>query len=407
MPDADEPWQQQSHGPVQRDSAEAGPVKGNRPEALPHLDVRPHQEQNFSSKGLEAPRPLTDLPAAVPARRALSQDTARADSGPAVQTHDKAEAFPAAAFPDSLAMDTSTLQELTALPSAHGRIPVSLKSPLPMATARPLKGRGMGRLPGAITRSIPTAKPSPAREAAGAASRQSPLRRAPGTGSQSAGSRDDSGKRRMAHPATRKQLHFDEAGRHALGKSIPNQKGVPGSTQGSQGLPNQQAKLQGRQTKSALRGSHQKLGYIRKPHASSPDVPRILHGAASSDSNTPRVAAAWLPQPAQQAVGFNPLYDSCHGSGDPEVPGLHCAQPAGIRLEAMVAAQSAGMTHASARDPEAAPAQSSAAGVPQQLHQGGGASVPVSIQTFMLLPEWRSPSLEELWKTMKYSQATV
>ena len=145
MPDADEPWQQQSHGPVQRDSAEAGPVKGNRPEALPYLDVRPHQEQNFSSKGLEAPRPLTDLPAAVPARRALSQDTARADSGPAVQTHDKAEAFPAAAFPDSLAMDTSTLQELTALPSAHGAHPCQPEVAFAHGNCPALEGQGHGQ----------------------------------------------------------------------------------------------------------------------------------------------------------------------------------------------------------------------------------------------------------------------
>ena len=372
MPDADEPWRQQSSGPVQGDTAEAV-RKRDRPETLPYSQP---QEQISSSKEMEAPRPLSDLPAAVPAKEALSEDTTRADSGPAVQMHNRAKAFAAAELPDSLAMDASTLQELTALPSVHGRIPFSLKSPLLMVAAQPAKGRSLGRLPGALTRPNRTAKPSPAREAAGAARRQVPLSRAPGVSGQSAGSQDGSGNRRLTHPANRKQLHFDEAARNTPGKRIPAAKGVAGNTQGPQALPNQQAKPQGQQTASALRATNQKPEHIDKYHASSPNLPGILHGAASSDSNTPRIAAAWLPQPAQQAVGINPLYDPRDGLGDPEAPGLHSAQPAGIRLEAMAAVQ--------ARDPQAAPARSNAAEPPQQLQQGVGASMPVSIQAFKL-----------------------
>ncbi len=373
-------------------SAEADPRKGDGQQSCPAAGASPIQKQTgVLSWGLEAPRPLAAMPAAVPAKAALHDDDtqqalaaapavlpAQADAQPAEQTHTRAEAFPAREVPDSLHLDTSTLQELTALPSAHGRIPVSLKSPLPMAAARPAKGRGMGRLPSPLTRAVRPAKPSPAREAARAASRQPPSSRAPGMGSQGAVSQDPTGSRRLAHPATRKQLHFDDAIWHAPGKGSSSRKEAPESLQGSratQQLPSQQAKPHAEQA------PHHKAAEAHRGHASSAKVPRSLHGAASSDSDTPRIAAARLPQPVQQGAAINPLFDHSHGSAALQAPRLCSTQPAGSLLEATsLTAQGAGV-NASPADQATALAKADAAGQSQQLQQGSTASAHVSIHT--------------------------
>ena len=153
--------------------ARVGPGEVDRQHGFPASGESPiEKEAGALNKGLEAPKLLATLPTAVPAKAALHEDDTQqaqqpasavllpqVDSASAQPVHKKAEAFPAAEVPDSLHLDTSTLQELTALPSAHGRIPISLKSPLPMAAARPAKGRGTGRLPSALTRITRTAKP--------------------------------------------------------------------------------------------------------------------------------------------------------------------------------------------------------------------------------------------------------
>ena len=51
--------------------------------------------------------------------------------------------------PDSMAMDTSTLRELSVVPSAQGLLPVSLKSPLPLTAACTKKATGLARTAGA------------------------------------------------------------------------------------------------------------------------------------------------------------------------------------------------------------------------------------------------------------------
>ena len=328
--------------------------------------------------GLEAPRRLTDIPAAVPTRAALSKDKTQqalvaapavpdpqADSAPAQQMHRKVEAFPAREVPDSLHLDTSTLQELTALPSAHGRIPLSLKSPLPMAAARPAKDRGTGRLPGALMRPARSAKPSPAKEAARATNRQPPFSRASDMGSRAAGNQDAVGNRRLGHPATRKQLLFNIADQHASGTD-PSQKEAPGRLQGPQAIrqvPSQQAKP------LSMQGPHHKT---TEAH--------ILH--ASSDSDTPQSAAARLPEPVQQGPSVNPLFDRSHDSAALQAAETRSAQPAGSPLEAAaVAAQGADMMHASAADQETALVKADAAGQPQQLQQASAASVHVSLHT--------------------------
>lgn len=328
-------------------TAEAGPRKTDGQQLLSLTDMGPHQKQkSVPSKGVEAPRPTTDLPAAVPATAAFSKDNGRQALQPApnvlhaqaallsteLMHKKKAVAFPAGQVPDSLAMDTFTLQELTALPSEHGRIPVSLKSPLPMAAARPAKGRGMGRLPSALTRPARAAQPSPARAAASAASRQRALSKAPGMGSRSAGSQDGSGGVRLGHPVTRKQLQFDTADRGAPGKEAP--RSVRG-TQATQGLPNQHPEPQEGRKAAAVRGSHQKAVHSHRAHAGSPKARRSLHGNASSDSDTPRTAAAWLSQPVQQAQGINPLFDPQQlqqGSGATVHVRAHTARMASVLL---------------------------------------------------------------------------
>ncbi len=380
--------------------ARVGPGEVDRQHGFPASGDSPiEKEAGALNKGLEAPKLLATLPTAVPAKAALHEDDTQqaqqpasavllpqVDSASAQPVHKKAEAFPAAEVPDSLHLDTSTLQELTALPSAHGRIPISLKSPLPMAAARPAKGRGTGRLPSALTRITRTAKRSPAREAARTTSRQLPLGRAPGMGSQAAGSQNATGLCRLAHPATRKQLNFDDANRHAPGRGTLAQKEAPEGLQGSQGsfglvwtspeLPSQQAQPH------SERGPHQRAAEAHRLRASSAKVPRSLHGAASSDSDTPRSAAACLPQPVQQAGGVNPLFDPRNGSDGPNAAGLHSAQPRGVLPQtALEAAQGAGVTHASSADQATALARANAAGPPQQAQQGSASSMHVSTHT--------------------------
>ena len=370
-------------------TAEAGPRKTVEQRSLPPTDVSPCQEQSrVPGRGVEAPRLLTDLPAAVPGPAAFSTDDGRqalyAQAGPlsAELMHEKkGETVQAGQVPDSLAMDTCTLQELTTLPSAHGHIPFSLKSPLPMAAARPAPGRGRGRPSSALTRPARAARPSPARAAASTASRQRPSSKTPGMGSWSAGSQDASRGDRLAHPPVQKQLQFDTAHRDAPGRCAPTQKEAPGSVQGTQttqGLPHQHAKPQEGRKAAAVRSSHQKPDDSHRAHAGSPKPPRSLCGAASSDSDTPRAAAAWLPQPVQQAQGLNPLYDPRHSSEAPQAPELRPAQPAGIFLEASLAAQGAGrMPGDQAETAEGG----GAAGPAQQLHQESGAAVHVRAHT--------------------------
>ena len=193
-------------------------------------------------------------------------------------------------LPDSAAMDTSTLRELTVLPSAQGRIPVGVKSPLPAAAAQTGKSRGAGRVLGSGTRTVRPGQPSYARGAQQAGS----ARPAAGRERERAGQSPQLSARstaitktpRVPQPPARKQLHF--APEADTGK-ISSRKQSPHGNLAGKHAPAQQAAQQ------------QGLQHAR-PHNESPRSAHMRqHGAASSDSDTPRSASARLPQPVQQA----------------------------------------------------------------------------------------------------------
>ena len=271
-----------------------------------------------ASSGAQPQTPTGERPADVPASH--SEHTLvqmpPADSGmregcsTSPPARGAAQVLPLAWVPDSMAMDTFTLRELSVVPSAQGLLPVSLMSPLPLTAAHAKTARGFAK---------PAARP------AEAAARGSPLRTKssalPRQAQQPTKQRTPVGSRRQAaprasaepkrggaatkgvrgvQPVARKQLSFAAGGQHGsagkahLGRQAPDicKMGASQAQQAGASMP--------AEVPAAAQLMHQqvpRLGSTR--HAT----------AASLDSDTPRVASARLPEPVQQLEAYNPLFD--------------------------------------------------------------------------------------------------
>ena len=208
-----------------------------------------------------------------------------------------AQVPPLAWVPDSMAMDTSTLRELSVVPSSQGLLPVSLKSPLPLTAARAKKARGVARPTGAAATKSPlltkgSALPTPGQ-------RPTRLHTPVGSGRQAAPQasaepkRGGAGSVRGVQPVARKKLSFaagaqhDTAGEANVGRQAPDICKTG----------NLQAQRASASTSAA---AHQKVRMIESIGQTT---------GPSSDSDTPRVASARLPEPVQQSEAYNPLFD--------------------------------------------------------------------------------------------------
>ena len=269
----------------------AAPEKGHRSS---------HQDQGNSATG-PAAKVAIEVPAVEAAAHKSEKDEAPRTEvanagtqhihGPPNQMHAREEVPNLAGqLPDSAAMDTCTLRELTVLPSAQGRIPVGVKSPLPAAAAQTGKSRGAGRLLGSGTRTVRPGQPFPAR----GAQQANRARPAAGRVRERAGQSPQLSARstatcrvpRAPQPAARKQLHF--APDADAGKISSRVQSPRGNLAGKHALAQHAAQQQGSQH--------------ARPHGESPHGAHMRqHGTASSDSDMPRSASAQLPQPVQQA----------------------------------------------------------------------------------------------------------
>ena len=217
-----------------------------------------------------------------------------------------AQVHPPAWVPDSMAMDTSTLRELSAVPSAQGLIPVGLKSPLPLTAARARKSRGFARPIRAAADASPLLTKGSAlpRQALRLIKQRTPV----GSGRQAApqagaepqrGGIATKGVRGM-QPVARKQLssargaQHDTAGKANLGREAP----------GIRKMGRLRAQQAGASTSAAAPDAAQVM-HQRVPRLESTGQTT----GPSSDSDTPRVASARLPEPVQQVEAYNPLFD--------------------------------------------------------------------------------------------------
>ena len=199
--------------------------------------------------------------------------------------------------PDSMAMDTSTLHELSVVPSAQGLLPVSLKSPLPLTAARAKKARGVARpTAAAATRSpLHTKGSALPRQAQRPTKQHTPV----GSGRQAAPQasaepkRGGAGSVRGVQPVARKKLSFaagaqhDTAGEAHVGRQAPDICKTG----------NLQAQRASASTSAAAHQQVRRLESIGQTTG------------PSSDSDTPRVASARLPEPVQRSEAYNPLFD--------------------------------------------------------------------------------------------------
>ena len=269
----------------------AAPEKGHRSS---------HQDQGNSATG-PAAKVAVEVPAIeAAAHKSEKDETPRTEvanagtqhtHGPPNQMHAREEVPNLAGqLPDSAAMDTCTLRELTVLPSAQGRIPVGVKSPLPTAAAQTGKSRGAGRVLGSGTRTVRPGQPSPARGAQQAGR----ARPAAGRARERAGQSPQLSARNTAitsvprapQPAARKQLHFaPEADAGKISSRVQSPRG----------------NLAGKHAPAQYTAQQQASQHAR-PHGESPHGAHMRqHGAASSDSDMPWSASARLLQPVQQA----------------------------------------------------------------------------------------------------------
>lgn len=368
------------------------PSSSEGQQSMPMSQDISNAEQRLSrvtSKGSEAETSMDEIPAKGTAsgmhegqessQPVLANPAVQKDSEPLSQPPQKGETTRAGEAPDSLAMDTSTLHELTVLPSEHGRIPVSLRSPLPMAAppARTAKGKGMDKSPIASARLTRKATPSPAREVSQIGSRQVLSSRAQGQARQLIGTRQKgqtgTGTRRTAQPLARKQLHFQETepatSRRASSTGQETQRERQGVKQ-LQRITKQQAKPEPtHMAASAAQAAEQQAVKPQVLHARSPSSPMSQHDRASSDSDTPRSAPDRLPQPVPQTEGNIPLHDPRHDLQRPELRAAQPAQPSCIVLGPSGSAQGAGMLHGSPQLQAGALAMAETVGQPQQLQQ--------------------------------------
>ena len=267
-----------------------------------------------ASDGAISQTPMEGRSASVPAAHSghTSMQMPPADSGMPEESSTSLPACSAAQVPspawvsDSMAMDTSTLRELSVVPSAQGLLPVSLKSPLPLTAARAKKARGIARPSGAAaTRSPPLTRGSVLPRQAQRPTRQ---RTPVGSGRQAAPKASAEPQRvgaamkgvRGVQPVARKQLSFaagaqhDTAGKAHVGRQAPDVCKI-GRLRAQQAGASTSAEVS-----AAARLMHQRVPrFGSSRHAT----------GASSDSDTPRVASARLPEPVQQVEAYNPLFD--------------------------------------------------------------------------------------------------
>ena len=216
-----------------------------------------------------------------------------------------AQVPPLAWVPDSMAMDTSTLRELSVVPSSQGLLPVSLKSPLPLTAARAKKARGVARPTGAAA----TRSPLLTRGSAlpGQAQRPTKLHTPVGSGRQAAPQASAELKRggaasvRGVQPFARKKLSFAAGAQHGSAGKAHVGRQAPDICK----MGNLQAQRAGASMPSGVPAAAQLMHQQQVPRLAST---RHATGA-SSDSDTPRVASARLPEPVQQVEAYNPLFD--------------------------------------------------------------------------------------------------
>ena len=368
------------------------PSSSERQQSMPMSQDISNADQKLSrvtSKGCEAETSMEEVPAEGTAsgkdegqglsQTGLAYPTVQKASGLLNQPPQKGETSLAGEAPDSLAMDTSTLHELTVLPLEHGRIPVSLRSPLPMAAppARTVKDKGMGKSPIASAKLTRKATPSPARQVSQIGSRQVLSGRAQGQARHLTDNRQKgqtgTGTRRTAQPLARKQLHFQETepatSRRASSTGQETQRERQGVKQ-LQRVTKQQAKPDPKHVAAiAAQAAEQQAAKPQVLHARSPRPSMSQHDVASSDSDTPRSAPDRLPQPVPQTEGNNPLHDPRHDLQRPELRAAEPAQPSCIVLGPSGSAQGAGMLHGSPKLQAGALAMAETVGQPQQLQQ--------------------------------------
>ena len=208
--------------------------------------------------------------------------------------------------PDSMAMDTSTLRELSVVPSAQGLLPVSLKSPLPLTAARAKKATGSARAAGAAgmgsrLRTKGSALPRQA---------QRPTRQHTPVGSGRQAAPQASAEPQKGGAATKGVRSVQPIARKQLSFAVGAQHGTAGEAHVGGQAPDicKMGRLRAQQAGTDM--SAEVSAAAQMMHQQIPRLGSTRHTTgASSDSDTPRVASACLPEPVQQVEAYNPLFD--------------------------------------------------------------------------------------------------
>lgn len=368
--------------PGQEDNLEDIESQGGRwmPEDTSRSNRQKQATSKSSSKGAQDPAAGALNRATGKQEQQESPEKLSADPG----TQGKSELPPhahmaakmplAAQVPDSAAMDCSTLQELTVLPAANGHIPVGVTSPVPLAAARTKKVGGTGRPASTAAGAPPTglARRSPYREAQQVMTGRSPAGRTPqqvqqaGTWAQK--NPAAAGGPRAPQPPARKQLHFagrsqgDAAEKPLTGRSDSTNGHGAQHAQRTQKAQAGAAPAQGRAAAAAAAKQAARQTASRQPET-------IKHSrAASSDSDTPRSAAARLPAPVQQDA-YNPLFDPRREAKQLAGPSQQPVSALGMGMVASQSNRGAGLAHVPAWEQAAAAVRSGLSEAPRHAQQ--------------------------------------
>ena len=277
--------------------------------------VREGQMQSATAiDGVKSQTPIEGRPAHVPAAHSehTSMQMPPAGSGMPEGSSNSLLAQGAAQVPhpawvpDSMAMDTSTLRELSVVPSAQGLLPVSLKSPLPLTAACTKKATGLARTAGAAEMGsrLRTKGSALPRQAQRPTRQRTPVgswrQAAPWASAEPQRGGGATKGVRGVQPVARKQLSFaagaqhGSAGKAHVGRQAPDicKMGSLRAQQAGASVP--------AEVLAAAQLMHQQVPRLGSTRQST---------GASSDSDSPRVASARLPKPVQQLEAYNPLFD--------------------------------------------------------------------------------------------------